>query len=65
MAQAKIDYQALNDELEVILSELQRDDLDVDRAMTQYARGSEIIDLLEKHLKTAETKIKKLKLDAE
>jgi exodeoxyribonuclease VII small subunit len=62
MTQAKkIDYAALQTELDEILAELQRDDGDVDAAIKQYGRGLEIIKLLEAYLKTAENSVRELK----
>jgi exodeoxyribonuclease VII small subunit len=54
-------YQVLNDELETILADLQRDDTDVDTAMKQYERGLELIQQLERHLKNAENTVVELK----
>ncbi len=60
-APKKIDYQALHNELDEIVAALQRDDTDVDMALTQYARGLDIIKLLEAYLKTAENTVQELK----
>jgi exodeoxyribonuclease VII small subunit len=56
----ELDYRALSDELEAIVTDLQQDDIDVDLAMQKYERGLELIAQLEKYLKTAENKIEKL-----
>jgi exodeoxyribonuclease VII small subunit len=56
----ELDYRALSDELETIVQALQRDDIDVDVAMQKYERGLELVELLEKYLKTAENRIEKL-----
>lgn len=56
----EVDYRALSDELEQIVSALQQDDIDIDEAMQKYERGQELIKQLEKYLKTAENKIEKL-----
>ena len=62
MTQAKkIDYQALHAELDEIVSALQRDDSDIDLALKHYARGLEIVQLLEAYLKTAENTVRELK----
>jgi exodeoxyribonuclease VII small subunit len=62
MTQAKkIDYPALQAELDSILSDLQRDDSDVDAALVHYARGLEIIKQLEAYLKKAENSVRELK----
>ncbi|MDB5170492.1 MAG: Exodeoxyribonuclease 7 small subunit [Candidatus Saccharibacteria bacterium] len=54
-------YQALNEELEIILNELQREDTDVDTALKQYERGLELVQQLEGHLKSAENTVLELK----
>lgn len=57
----KVSYEALNSELEAIMLELQREDLDIDLAIKHYERGLELIKALENYLKTAENKISELK----
>jgi exodeoxyribonuclease VII small subunit len=57
-------YEALNHELETILADLQRDDLDIDQALRHYQRGLELVKQLEKYLKTAENKVTELKAKA-
>jgi exodeoxyribonuclease VII small subunit len=54
-------YQELNAELEKIVQELQRDDLDIDKALEHYERGTKIVKELEKYLATAENKIQEIK----
>lgn len=62
MAKAKTqDYQALKAELDGIMLELQREDLDVDTALRYYERGLELVGLLEAYLKTAENRVRELK----
>lgn len=56
----ELDYRAMSDELESIVTALQQDDIDVDVAMQKYERGLELIKSLEKYLMTAENKIEKL-----
>jgi len=53
-------YRKLSQELEIIVMELQRDDLDIDGALQSYERGLGIIKELETYLKTAENKVTKL-----
>lgn len=55
------DYRKLNAELETILAKLETNDLDVDEAIKQYQRGTEIVAELEKYLQTAENKVTKVK----
>ncbi len=61
MSKAQPTYQELKTELDGVMAELQRDDLDVDTALKHYERGLELVAALETYLKTAETKVKKLK----
>lgn len=55
------DYRNLNEELETLLNELQGGDLDIDEAVKKYQRGMEIVTELQKYLKDAENKVKKVK----
>lgn len=55
------DYQALSSELESVMAELQREDLDVDAALKHYKRGLELVKQLEEYLETAENKVRTLK----
>lgn len=61
MTTKKQDYQALSQELDTIMSELQRDDLNVDDALKHYERGLELVKQLEQYLESAENKITELK----
>ena len=54
------DYQNLNEELDQILEHLQSSDLDIDKIISEYERGIEVITSLEDYLKNAKTKITKL-----
>jgi len=65
MTKKTIDYQALQTELDEILSALQRETTDVDAALKQYARGLEIIKQLEDYLQTAENTVRELKASFE
>lgn len=56
-------YQKLNAELENLLIELQSGELDIDEAVKKYQRGMEIVKALQKYLKEAENKVKKVKAD--
>lgn len=56
-----VTYESLNSELETIMLELQRDDLDIDLAIKHYERGLELVTALQNYLKTAENKISELK----
>ncbi len=55
-------YEQLKTELDFILLELQREDMDVDLALKHYERGLELVKELETYLKTAENKITELKV---
>lgn len=54
-------YAELQAELDRIMVELQREDLDVDAALQDYERGLELVRQLERYLKTAENKVVELK----
>ena len=56
-----ISYEKLKNELDSIMVELQRQDLDVDQALTYYQRGLELTRQLETYLKEAENKVTQLK----
>lgn len=53
-------YKQLSEELEIIVEKLQSNNLDVDQTINEYQRGVEIINQLEKYLKTAQNKISKI-----
>jgi exodeoxyribonuclease VII small subunit len=61
----KTDYRSLKAELDEVMFKLQQDDLDVDEALELYKRGLELVEGVEKYLKSAETKVKKLKAQFE
>ena len=63
MATKKIDYKALNQELDELLLRLQAEDLDVDDAVKLYERGIAITKELEAYLEQAENTIAKIKAD--
>ena len=54
-------YQTLKAELDTVLSELQREDLDVDQALKHYQQGLELVKQLENYLQGAENQVKQLK----
>ena len=54
-------YETLKTELDTILSELQREDLDVYTALKHYQRGLELVRQLEKYLAKAENQVTELK----
>ncbi len=54
-------YEELKSQLDEIMSALQQDDLDVDKALEYYQKGLELVQALETHLKTAENKVAELK----
>lgn len=60
-----LDYAKLNRELETIVDQLQTADLDIDEAVKLYERGMKIIKDLEAYLKTAESKVSKIKASFE
>ena len=54
-------YQAMKAELDSIMEQLQNEELDVDNALVLYRRGLELVQQLEKYLKTSENTIRELK----
>jgi exodeoxyribonuclease VII small subunit len=60
-AKPPVNYETLKNELDDIMLELQREDLDVDKALEYYQRGLELVQALESYLKTAENTVKELK----
>jgi len=61
MSKTKPTYQELKAELDAIMVELQRDDLDVDEALESYKRGLELVKQLQNYLKTAENNLTELR----
>lgn len=59
--QDKPTYQSLKAELDKLMDELQREDLDVDAALQAYKRGLELVRQLETHLKNSENQVIELK----
>ena len=57
----KIDYAALQRELDTIVDAMQRVDGDIDASLKNYARGLAIIAELEAYLQTAENSVHELK----
>lgn len=60
---AEKDYRTLSAELDDMLAKLQDPDIQVDEAVQLYERGLTLLAGLEKHLKQAENKLTKIKLD--
>jgi len=48
-------------ELDAIIETLQTNDLDIDEAVEAYSHGMQIVEELEKYLKSAENKVTKIK----
>jgi len=65
MADKQMTYQQLSAELDDIMVQLQAEDIDIEAAVEAYERGMKIVTELEKQLKTAENKVKKIKLQFE
>lgn len=53
----KLNYQKLRDELDEILASLQDSSLDIDEAVKQHKRATEIIAQLEEYLREAENNV--------
>jgi exodeoxyribonuclease VII small subunit len=62
---SKQSYQQLRDKLDTVLSELQREDLDIDKALEYYRRGLELVKQLEEYLNNAENKVQDIKTKLE
>ncbi len=60
MSKSTPSYQELKTELDDIMAELSREDLDIDKALEYYKRGITLVKQLETYLKTAENKIQEL-----
>jgi exodeoxyribonuclease VII small subunit len=54
-------YEELRSELDDIMLELQREDIDVDKALINYQRGLELLSAIEAYLKSAGNKVSELK----
>lgn len=57
---AKIDYQALSQELDELLARMQSGELSIDEAMPAYERGMKLVAELETYLKQAENRMTEL-----
>ncbi len=55
-------YKQLQAELDEVMEKIQAEELDVEEAIKLFERGEKLIAELELYLKTAENKIKRLKL---
>jgi exodeoxyribonuclease VII small subunit len=64
MAKDETDYRTLSDELDTLLADLQRSDIQVDEAMKLYEQGLVVIKKLEKRLEQAENELVMLKTHA-
>ena len=60
MAEKKVDYRKLNDELDAILERLQSGELSIDEAMPAYERGMQLVKELEAYLQKADNRITEL-----
>ena len=60
MADKKVDYRKLNDELDAILERLQSGELSIDEAMPAYERGMQLVKELEAYLQQADNRITEL-----
>lgn len=58
---SKPGYEELKQQLDDVMSAMQQEDLDVDKALELYQKGLELIQDLEKYLKTAENRVTELK----
>lgn len=61
MAQSKIKtYKQMNEELAEILAWFEGEQVDLDKAVAKYEQAMKLLAEMEKYLKTAENKIKKI-----
>ncbi len=58
-------YQQLSQELDQVMTSLQDESIDIETAVKAYEQGMSVVKELEKQLKTAENKVKKIKLQFE
>ncbi len=61
MSASQPTFRELSDQLELVLSQLQADDIDVDEALRLHAQGTKLLAKLEERLSVAEHSITKLK----
>jgi exodeoxyribonuclease VII small subunit len=54
-------YRILNEELEEVIQKLQSEGLDVDEVVKEYQKGINLVETMEKYLKSAKNKITKIK----
>jgi exodeoxyribonuclease VII small subunit len=64
MAKKELDYRTLSDELDTLLADLQRSDIQVDEAMKLYEQGLALIKKLEDRLEQAENELVTLRSQA-
>ena len=60
MAETKRDYQKLSAELAAVIEWFESDKVNLDEAIVKYEQALVLIAEIEKYLKTAENKIKKI-----
>jgi exodeoxyribonuclease VII small subunit len=61
MAKKNLDYRTLSEELDALLANLQRADIQVDEAMKLYEQGIGLVRQLEERLELAENELVTLK----
>ena len=54
-------YRVLNEELEEVIQKLQSEGLDIDDVILEYQKGINLVETMEKYLKSARNKITKIK----
>lgn len=54
-------YRVLNEELEEVIQKLQSEGLDIDDVILEYQKGINLVETMEKYLKSARNKITKVK----
>ncbi len=61
MSKSARTYTEIKNELDQVVSALQKEDLDVEEALTLYEQGQQLIKELENYLQQAENKVIELK----
>jgi exodeoxyribonuclease VII small subunit len=56
-------YRQLSSQLAELLAWFESEDLDIDQASAKYEEALQLISVMEKHLKTAQNKVKKLTVE--
>ncbi len=64
-AKKSLSYQEMSQQLDTIMAQLQEENIDIEEAVKLYEQGTSLIKELEKQLRTAQNRVKKIKLQFE